>query len=141
MRSALSLVFLALVCYAIFVYTSICACAPVATPTTQATQTKGQPQSKESLAAVRKGAKWLASVQGTDGGWGQDGGEAGFVRPNESLESQGNDVANTAVAALALLKAGKEFQPNVERAVAFVLARVESSPENGLELTTPKSTQ
>lgn len=80
-------------------------------------------------------------MQGADGGWGQDGGEAGYVRPNESLESQGNDVANTAVASLALLKAGKEFQPNVERAVAFVLARVESSPETGLELTTPKSTQ
>lgn len=140
MRSALSLVFLALLaCAALLVYTSIgCACAPV---TTLATQTKAQPQSKESLAAVQKGAKWLASVQGADGGWGQDGGEAGFVRPTESLESQGNDVANTAVAALALLKAGKEFQPNVERAVAFVLARVESSQENGLELSTPKNTQ
>lgn len=139
MRSLQSLVFLALLaCAAILGYTTICACEPVASPTTQA---KGQPISKESLAAVQKGAKWLALVQGADGGWGQDGGEAGFVRANESLESQGNDVANTAVAALALLKAGKEFQPNVERAVAFVLARVESSPENGLELSTPKNTQ
>ena len=26
-------------------------------------------------ASIEKGARWLASVQGADGGWGQDGGE------------------------------------------------------------------
>ena len=30
--------------------------------------------------AVDKGTKWLASVQGKDGGWGQDGGETSYVR-------------------------------------------------------------
>ena len=140
MRSALSLVSLALLgCAVILLRGSIGSASIPQKKVT--TQTTNQSLSKESLAAVQKGAKWLASVQGADGGWGQDGGEATFVRPNESLESQGNDVANTAVAALALLKAGKEFRPNVERAVAFVLARVESSPENGLELTTTKNTQ
>jgi hypothetical protein len=78
---------------------------------------------------------------GADGGWGQDGGEASFVRPNESLESQGNDVANTAVAALALRNAGPQYQANVERAVNFILARVESGPVEGLAITTPKNTQ
>ncbi len=62
--------------------------------------------SPEISVAVGKGAKWLASVQGADGGWGQDGGAASYVRQDERLESQGNDVANTAVAALALLRAG-----------------------------------
>jgi hypothetical protein len=33
-------------------------------------------------AAVENGAKWLASVQGADGGWGQDGGNT-FVHPNQ----------------------------------------------------------
>src|SRR6266853_895613 len=74
-------------------------------------------------AAVDKGAKWLASVQGADGGWGQDGGETSYIRSSEQLESNGNDVANTAVAALALLQAGKQYQPNVDRAIDFILAR------------------
>src|SRR5437870_7332249 len=60
--------------------------------------------------AIDKGAKWLSSVQGADGGWGQDGGETSYVRTNERLESNGNDVANTAAAALALLEAGKQYQ-------------------------------
>ena len=56
--------------------------------------------------AVEKGMKWLVSVQGKDGGWGQDGGETSYVRQGEHLESKSNDVANTAVAAAALLHAG-----------------------------------
>ena len=56
--------------------------------------------------AVDKGVKWLVSVQGKDGGWGQDGGETSYVRQGERLESNGNDVANTAVAAEALLHTG-----------------------------------
>ncbi len=91
--------------------------------------------------AVDKGARWLASVQGADGGWGQDGGEASFARPGERLESSGNDVANTAVAALALLQAGKQYEPQVERALAFVLQRIEASPADGLAITDRQGTQ
>ena len=91
--------------------------------------------------AVDKGARWLASVQGADGGWGQDGGEATSARPGERLESGGNDVANTAVAALALLQAGRQYQPQVERALAFVLQRIEASPADGLAITDRQGTQ
>jgi hypothetical protein len=91
--------------------------------------------------AVDKGARWLASVQGADGGWGQDGGEASSARPGERLESSGNDVANTAVAALALLQAGRQYEPQVERALAFVLQRIEASPTEGLAITDRQSTQ
>lgn len=91
--------------------------------------------------AVEKGAKWLASAQGADGGWGQDGGDPSNVRHDVALESTGNDVANTAVAALALLRAGDKYRPNVERAVDFVLRRVETSPVDGLSVTDGKQTQ
>src|SRR2546425_3389340 len=91
--------------------------------------------------AVEKGAKWLASVQGADGGWGQDAGDPSNVRQDVSLESTGNDVANTAVAALALLRAGDKYRPNVERAVDFILRRVEASPVDGLAVTDGKQTQ
>ena len=92
-------------------------------------------------AAVDKGARWLASVQGADGGWGQDGGAASSARPGERLESSGNDVANTAVAALALLQAGRQYEPQVERALAFVLQRIEASPADGLAITDRQGTQ
>jgi hypothetical protein len=86
-------------------------------------------------AAVEKGAKWLAAVQGADGGWGQDGGDSSNARKDVPLETSGNDVANTALAALALLRAGNQYRPNVERAVDFILKRVESSPGEGLAIT------
>jgi hypothetical protein len=103
------------------------------------------PEPKTALApastAVDKAARWLASVQGADGGWGQDGGEASSARPGERLESSGNDVANTAVAALALLQAGRQYQPQVERALAFILQRIEASPAEGLAITDRQGTQ
>ena len=91
--------------------------------------------------AIDKGARWLASVQGADGGWGQDGGETSSTRPGERLESSGNDVANTAVAALALLQAGRQYEPQVERALAFVLQQIEASPADGLAITDRQGTQ
>jgi hypothetical protein len=91
--------------------------------------------------AIEKGARWLASVQGPDGGWGQDGGHTSYVRTGERLETSGNDVANTAVAALALRRAGREYQANVERALEFILQRVEASPAQGLAVTDVQGTQ
>jgi hypothetical protein len=91
--------------------------------------------------AVAKGAQWIASVQGHDGGWGQDGGETSYVRQNEHLETNGNDVANTAVAVLALRRAGNQYQANVDRGIAFILREVENSPADGLKVTNHDGTQ
>jgi hypothetical protein len=102
---------------------------------------KTAPASAPVSAAVDKGARWLASVQGADGGWGQDGGAASSVRPGERLESSGNDVANTAVAALALLQAGRQYEPQVERALTFILQHIEASPADGLAITDRQGTQ
>lgn len=96
--------------------------------------------------AVDKGLKWLVSVQGKDGGWGQDGGETSYVRQGEHLESNGNDVANTAVAAEALLHTGNtptrgEYRQSLQRAVRFILEHVERSPAEGLAVTDLTGTQ
>ena len=104
------------------------------------------PKSDAVSAAVEKGAKWLVSVQGKDGGWGQDGGETSYVRQVEHLESNGNDVANTAVAADALLHAGSasasgEYHAALQRAVNFILRHVEESPAEGLTVTDLNGTQ
>jgi hypothetical protein len=96
--------------------------------------------------AVAKGEKWLVSVQGKDGGWGQDGGETSYVRQGERLESTGNDVANTAVAAEALLHRGSTptsgpYRESVQRAVRFLLAHVDKNPAEGLAVTDVMGTQ
>src|SRR5438477_11569129 len=96
--------------------------------------------------SVAKGAAWLASVQGRDGGWGQDGGETSYVRQGEHLESNGNDVANTAVAATALLHARNtpvsgQYHVALQRAVNFILRNVEQSPVEGLTVTDRNGTQ
>ena len=111
----------------------------------QTPRTTSEPKTALSAApassAVDKAARWLASVQGADGGWGQDGGKASSARPGERLESSGNDVANTAVAALALLQAGRQYEPQVERALAFIVEQIEASPADGLAITDRQGTQ
>ncbi|HTF55760.1 MAG TPA: hypothetical protein VK661_00705 [Planctomycetota bacterium] len=95
---------------------------------------------------VQKGLKWLVSVQGSDGGWGQDGGVTEVVRKDVPLESQGNDVANTAMVCLALMRAGNTpsqgpFREALDRGIRFILANVEASPAEGLPVTKRTGTQ
>jgi hypothetical protein len=88
------------------------------------------PNRMDAAVSAERGAKWLAAAQGKDGGWGQDGG-------GES----GNDVANTAAAALALWRMGPQYRPQVERAVDFILRSVEAAPAEGLAVTGVQGTQ
>ena len=96
--------------------------------------------------AALAGVDWLASVQGNNGGWGQDGGETSFVRVGENLESNGNDLANTAAAVMALIQAGHtpdggKHRAVVRRGLEFVLHQVEASPEDGLAVSSITGTQ
>src|ERR1051326_3881500 len=96
--------------------------------------------------AVEKGAKWLVSTQGKDGGWGQDGGETSYLRQGERLESHGKDAAKTPVAATAFLHAGNtvpsaEYHAALLRAVDFTLRIVDDSPAESLAVTTLHGTQ
>lgn len=105
-----------------------------------------QQKADPAAAAAARGAKWLVSVQGADGGWGQDGGETTYVRTSERLETTGNDVANTAVAVEALLRLGNTptsgpYREAVLRGVRFILQNIEESPAEGLAITARQGTQ
>jgi hypothetical protein len=109
-------------------------------------QPEGEAPPRTSAEAVDIGVAWLASVQGHDGGWGQDGGETSYVREGERLETTGNDLANTAVATLALLHAGSTptsgpHAARVRKGVEFILGKVERSEARGLALNTIQGTQ
>jgi hypothetical protein len=45
------------------------------------------------------------------------------------------------LAALALLRAGNQYRPNIERAIAFILKKIEASPADGLSITDVSPTQ
>lgn len=89
---------------------------------------------------VTRGLQWLASTQGPDGGWGQDGGATSHVRQGERLETNSNDVANTAAALLALTHGGIKG-PQIRRGVEFLLTEIERSPEEGLAITNKQGSQ
>jgi len=110
----------------------------------------GSPARQETVAkdslAVLKGLQWLVSVQGKDGGWGQDGGETAYIRQGQRLESAGNDVANTSAVLLALLRnaSSPETGPYAKPArlgLEFVLRHIEQSPEEGLAVTSITGSQ
>ena len=96
--------------------------------------------------AVKRGLAWLASKQGNDGGWGQDAGADVDNREGVALEHSGNDVANTAMVALAMLRAGSlpgdgKYGAELSKALEFILARVEKAPDEGLAVTDKQGTQ
>ena len=96
--------------------------------------------------AAAKGFRWLVSVQGDDGGWGQDGGHDSDARQGIRLETQGNDVANTSLVCLALLRAGHlpgkgQYGKALQKGIDFILGQVEAAADKGLAVTPRKGTQ
>jgi hypothetical protein len=96
--------------------------------------------------ASEKGLKWLVSVQGKDGGWGQDGGNEGDNRKDVGLESSGNDLANTSLVCLAILRSGTTLKSGpyseaLRKGVEFVLKNIEAAPAEGITVTNRQGTQ
>jgi len=95
---------------------------------------------------TEKGLKWLVSVQGKDGGWGQDGGNEGDNRKEVGLESTGNDLANTSLVCLAILRSGTTLKSGpyseaLRKGVEFVLKNIEAAPAEGITVTNRQGTQ
>lgn len=94
-------------------------------------------------AAALRGVEWLVAAQSNDGGWGQDG---ATPRDGTAQESTGTDVANTALAALALLRSGTTPTAGPHReqllaAAGYIMRSIEAAPDEGLAITDKQNTQ
>src|SRR5437762_6673219 len=98
---------------------------------------------------TQKGLAYLVSQQHADGGWGQGGGwraasQGGRVEGSEVQDP--SDVGNTAVAALALIRAGNtpqqgDYAKNVAKAVDFLAAKIDKVDKESPYVTDVLGTQ
>jgi hypothetical protein len=96
--------------------------------------------------SVKKGLNWLVEHQLAGGGWGE-GDESPSMRPSagESLRDKPN-VADTSIAAIALLRSGSTpreglYRDAIAKAVRFVRSQVEESDSDSLSVTPVKGTR
>ena len=94
--------------------------------------------------AVRRGLDWLAEHQLKDGGWGQ-GDESQHMGGSSEFRDRPN-VADTAIAALALIRAGSTpaagpHRDAVARAVTYVRSEVEAADAVSLDVSPVKGTR
>jgi hypothetical protein len=98
---------------------------------------------------TKKGLAYLANQQHANGGWGQGGGWRSGAQGGrtEGADVQDPpDVGNTAIAALAFIRAGntpKEgpYAANVAKAVEFLAGKIEKSDKESLHVTDVLGTQ
>jgi hypothetical protein len=111
-----------------------------------ATPVKPKPLSAE----VKKGLKWLVDQQHASGGWGQGGGWRTNTQAGGRVEGANvadpPDVANTALAVLALIRAGNtpregEYAKNVAKGIDFICNHIEKADKDSLHVTSIRDTQ
>jgi hypothetical protein len=93
---------------------------------------------------VKKGLAWLVKSQNSDGGWNQ--GEMSADKGREGEQIDKSNVADTCVAALALIRAGStpakgDHAPNLRKALEFICGHVERASQDGLLITDIKGTR
>jgi hypothetical protein len=94
---------------------------------------------------IKRGLAWLAGHQLASGGWGQ-GDEANQLRSGEPTKGQAN-VADTSMALLAFIRAGHapsaggEHGKAVERGLGYVMAQIEESDADSLNITSVHGTR
>ena len=117
----------------------------------EATAESLMPGDAAPLAAhTEKGLAYLADQQLAGGGWGQGGGwrsaSQGRILPEDRAYRDAADVANTAVATLALIRGGSSpasgpYAANVRAGLDFVLASIEAADRDSLYVTDVRGTQ
>jgi hypothetical protein len=117
-------------------------------PADQAAKNKPPVKAKPIADTTKKGLAYLASQQQASGGWGQGGGwrsgEGGRVEGAEVQDPP--DVGNTAIAALALIRAGHtpkqgEYAKHVAKAVEFIAAKIDKVEKDSPYVTDVLGTQ
>jgi hypothetical protein len=93
---------------------------------------------------VKKGLTWLVKQQNADGGWNQGEASAQNGRAGEQIDK--SNVADTCIAAMALLRAGStpskgDHAESLRKALDFVCGHVEKSTQEGLLITDIKGTR
>jgi hypothetical protein len=96
-------------------------------------------------AAVKKGLGWLVERQHPSGGWSQ-GEESPQMRGSGESFRDTPDVADTCIAALALIRSGSTpregpYKDALAKAVAFVRAKVERSDAQSLSVSDVRGTR
>ena len=96
-------------------------------------------------AGVKKGLAWLAEHQHPDGGWSQGEESANMGNSGDPFRDR-PDVADTCIAALALIRSGSTpregpYKDAVARAVRFVRSKVEASDAKSLSVTDVQGTR
>lgn len=93
--------------------------------------------------SVKSALKWLAAAQNSDGGWG-----AGSHYNQQQFDPHAvkSDPASTAISCMAIMRSGSsftqgEYHTQLQRGLNYLLAKVESAPENSTNITDQQHTQ
>lgn len=114
---------------------------PAVSPRTWTTAVDPKPLSSQ----VKKGLDWLVHNQLPSGGWGQ-GEESPTMRANGDALRDKPNVADTCIAALALIRSGSTphegpYKDAIARAVQFVTEQVEASDASSIAVTSVQGTR
>ncbi|MBM3493548.1 MAG: hypothetical protein FJX72_04380 [Armatimonadetes bacterium] len=95
--------------------------------------------------SVLRGLAWLASSQNRNGGWSQ-GEESSYMGATMDQLKDKPNVADTCIAALALMRAGSTpksgpYARNLTAAAKFVCGEIEKSPPQSLSITSIQGTR
>ncbi len=102
---------------------------------------------KDLSKSVKKGLDWLVEHQHKDGGWGQGEESAQMqVRGVNAVLVDQSNVADTCIAALALIRAGSTptegpYKGAIAKAVGYVRGQVEASKAESLSVTSVNGTR